>query len=252
MTEDSHIIVKNLNVWYGGNHVLKNINARIPAKGITSIIGPSGCGKTTLLKSFNRLLDLAEDVKIDGEVLVDGSNIFEADTDVTELRKRIGMLTQTPTPLPMNIYDNVAYGPRIHALAKDKLDERIKECLQRAGLWDEVEKRLKDPAANLSLGQLQRLALARALSVEPEVLLCDEPTSALDPISAKHVEEQLLSLKKDYTILFVTHTLRQAKRISDYVIFMFFGELVEFGSAEEFFKSPKDERTKAYLEGLIG
>jgi len=244
------VIIQKLNVYYEGRHVLKDVTANIPENQITAIIGPSGCGKTTLLKSLNRLVDLVDGVRFSGKVLVDGVNIFDKGIDVTEIRKRMGLISQTPNPLPMSIYDNVAYGPRIHG-TKDKaeLNQIVKQCLQAAGLWDEVKNRIGEPASKLSIGQQQRLCLARALAVKPEVLLCDEPTSALDPVSAEHIERQLATLKKDYTIVFVTHILRQAKRISDYVIFLYLGELIEQGKAETFFTKPKDPRTQAYIEG---
>jgi len=244
------VIVQNLNVFYEGRHVLKDVTANIPENQITVIIGPSGCGKTTLLKSLNRLVDLVDGVRFSGEVLVDGANIFDKGIDITEIRKRMGLISQTPNPLPMSIYDNVAYGPRIHgAKDKEELNRIVEQCLQAAGLWEEVKNRLGEPASKLSIGQQQRLCLARALAVKPEVLLCDEPTSALDPVSAEHIERQLAILKKDYTIVFVTHILRQAKRIADYVIFLYLGEVVEQGKAETFFTNPKDPRTQAYIEG---
>jgi phosphate transport system ATP-binding protein len=248
-----HINIQKLNVLYEGHHALKDITVDIPKKQITTIIGPSGCGKTTLLKSLNRLIDLVDGVKVSGKVLVDGINIFDNGVDVTNVRKRMGLIAQMPNPLPMSIYDNIAYGPRIHG-AKDRkeLDQTVERYLRLAGLWDEVKDRLKEAASKLSAGQQQRLGLARALAVKPEVLLCDEPTSALDPISAQHIEKQLLALKKDYTIIFVTHILRQAKRLADYVIFLYLGELVEHGSAETLFTRPNNPRTKAYFEGVFG
>jgi len=244
------VIVQELNVFYEGRHVLKDVTANIPENQITVIIGPSGCGKTTLLKSLNRLIDLADGVRFSGKVLVDGANIFDKGIDITEIRKRMGLISQTPNPLPMSIYDNVAYGPRIHGTKdREELNQIVKQCLQAAGLWDEVKNRLGEPASKLSIGQQQRLCLARALAVKPEVLLCDEPTSALDPISAEHIERQLAILKKEYTIVFVTHILRQARRIADYVIFLYLGEVIEQGKAETFFTKPKDPRTQAYIEG---
>ena len=248
------IETKNLNVYYNKNNVLKNINIKIPAKQLTSVIGPSGCGKTTLLKSFNRLLEIQEDVKTSGEILVDGKNILDYKTSqVPDIRKKMGLLSQKPYPLPMSIYDNVAYGLRIHHNKnREELDQAVEYCLQETGLWNEVKYRLHDPASRLSLGQQQRLCLARAIAINPEVLLCDEPTSALDPISAQQIEKLLLKLKKEYTVILVTHTLRQAKRVADYVIFLYFGEVVEQGTADEVFNRPKDPKTKAYLEGDIG
>lgn len=248
-----HIIIQKLNVFYDRQHVLKDITVNIPENGITAIIGPSGCGKSTLLKSLNRLIDLINGVTSSGKVLVDGVNIFDEGIDITDLRKRIGLIAQTPNPLPMSIYENIAYGPKIHGVKEGKeLDQTIEHCLQIVGLWNEVKERLKEPASKLSVGQQQRLCLARALAVMPEVLLCDEPTSALDPISAKGIEEQLLNLKNDYTIVFVTHILRQARRLSDYVIFLYLGELIEHGPAEKFFTQPNDPRTKAYIECVFG
>jgi len=248
-----HIETKNLNVTYHNNHVLKNVNIKIPAKQLTAIIGPSGCGKTTLLKSFNRLLDIRDDIIISGEIIVDNENILDhKGSDIPDIRKKMGLLSQKPSPLPMSIYDNVAYGQRIHnKKSKEELDEIVKHCLKEAGLWDEVKDRLHEPATRLSAGQQQRLCLARAIAVKPEVLLCDEPTSALDPISAQQIEKLLLKLKKEYTVVLVTHTLRQAKRVADYLIFLYFGEVVEEGSSHDFFNNPKDPRTKAYLEGEI-
>jgi len=246
------IRIEKLNVQYEGHHVLKDITVDIPEKRITAIIGPSGCGKTTLLKTLNRLIELMDGVKVSGRVLVDGTNIFDSGVDVTDMRKRIGFIAQTPNPLPMSIHDNITYGPKIHGTKdRSELDRIVEHCLQAAGLWDEVSNRLREPASKLSAGQQQRLCLARALAVKPEVLLCDEPTSALDPISARHIEEQLLTLKKDYTIVFVTHILRQAKRLADYVVFLYLGELVEHGPAEEVLATPREPRTKAYLKGEI-
>jgi len=248
-----HISIRRLNVFYRERHVLKDINVDIPEKRITAIIGPSGCGKTTLLKSLNRLTDLVDGVKVSGDVLVDGLNVFDNGADVTDIRKKMGLIAQMPNPLPMSIYDNIAYGPRIHGV-KDgkKLDQVVEHCLQAASLWNEVKERLKDPASKLSVGQQQRLCLARALAVQPECLLCDEPTSALDPISAQYIEMQLLTLKKDYTIVFVTHVLRQARRLADYVIFLYLGELIEHGPAETVFTQPSNPRTRAYIEGVFG
>ncbi len=247
-----HIRVKNLNLFYEGHHALKDITVDIPEKEITAIIGPSGCGKTTLLKSLNRLIDLVDGIEISGEVIVDGEDIYSTKVDVTYIRKKIGMLGQKPYPLPMSIYDNVAYGPRIHGMRKKKeLDGIVEHYLEVAGLWDEVKDRLKSPASMLSAGQQQRLCLARSLAVEPEIILGDEPTSALDPISSKRIEEVFIALKKDYTIVIVTHILRQAVRLADYVIFLYMGDVIEQGPAKEIFENPKEERTKAYIGGEI-
>jgi phosphate transport system ATP-binding protein len=249
---DAKLQVKKVNVFYGANHALKDINISIPSNQITVILGPSGCGKTTLLKTFNRFLEINETTRLSGKVLFNGKNIYDRDIDVTDIRKKIGLLAQRPYPLPMSIYDNVAYGIRIHQLKKGKdIHDAVRSNLKAAGLWDEVSKRLHEPAVTLSIGQQQRLCLARGLAVEPEVLLCDEPTSALDPISAQHIEKRLLQLKSSYTTVLVTHILRQAKRLADYVIFMYLGEVVEAGPAGEVFFNPKEERTKAYLAGVI-
>ena len=246
------ISIENLNVYYEGNHVLKNINLTIPEKQITAIIGPSGCGKTTLLKSLNRLIDLETNIKISGKVLIDGVNILDRRVDVTSVRKKLGFISQTPNPLPMSIYDNIAYGPRIHGLKDRKeLDKIVERCLRAAGLWNEVNSRLKQPATKLSIGQQQRLCIARAIAVEPQVLLCDEPTSALDPISTRHIENQLLALRNDYTTVFVTHMLRQARRIADYAVFIYMGEIVEQGPAKELFVNPQKLRTKTYIKDEI-
>jgi phosphate transport system ATP-binding protein len=245
--------IKNLNVWYGPLIALRNITADIPAQGITAIIGPSGCGKTTLLRSLNRLMEETDGVRVTGQVTLNGIDIYSRGVDVTDVRTRVGMLAPKPFPLPMSIYDNVAYGPRIHSRGKGgHLDQVVERHLRSAGLWEEVKDRLKAPASRLSTGQQQRLCLARALAVEPEVLLCDEPTSALDPISAQRVESQLQLLKEETTILVVTHILRQARRLADYVIFLWMGELVESGPAARVFSTPQDARTCAYLAGDIG
>jgi phosphate transport system ATP-binding protein len=250
---DTHIQVKDLNAFYGKQQALKDINIEIPKNQITVIMGPSGCGKTTLLKTFNRFFELTENAQLTGEVLVDGQNIYDQDVDVTEVRKRVGLLAQRPSPLPMSIYDNVAYGMRIHRMRKDRADYKaaVRHYLEIAGLWEEVQKRLHDPATSLSIGQQQRLCLARGLAVEPEIILGDEPTSALDPISSQNIEKRLLDLRQQYTTVIVTHTLRQAKRLADYVIYMYMGEVIEAGPAHEVFTNPKHERTKQYLEGLF-
>jgi len=247
------IETKKLNVFMGKNKVVNNVSIRIPKNMITVIIGHSGCGKTTLLKSLNRLLDIRPDVRVEGEILVDGQNILEPDTDVPSIRKKMGLLLQTPTPLPMSIFDNVAYGLRIHGERdKKRTRAKVQRSLSDVGLWDEVKERLDSPASMLSIGQQQRLCLARAIAIKPEVLLCDEPTSSLDPIAAKRIEELLINLKKDYTVVLVTHTLRQAKRIADYAIFIYSGEVLEQGKADELFNNPQNQKTREYIQGKIG
>jgi phosphate transport system ATP-binding protein len=248
----THISIQNLNVFYGKTQALKNITADIPDKKITVIIGPSGCGKTTLLKSFNRLVDSVDGIRISGKVVVDEENIFDPRTEVTHIRKKMGLLLQKPSPLPMSIYDNVAYGPRIHGLRRKKdLDMKVEYYLKESSLWDEVKDRLHAPASGLSVGQQQRLCLARGLAVEPEIILGDEPTSALDPKSSLRIEQRFLKLKDQYTIVIVTHILRQARRLADYVMFMYLGELVEHGPAEDVFQNPKEEMTREYINGII-
>ncbi len=252
MENRTHISVQGLNVFYGQQQVLKDITLNIPDRKITAIIGPSGCGKTTLLKSFNRLIDSIEGVKISGKVLVDDENILDPGNEVTHIRKKMGLLLQKPYPLPMSIYDNVAYGPRIHGI-KDKkcLDEIVERYLKKASLWHEVHERLRQPASMLSVGQQQRLCLARGLAVEPEIILGDEPTSALDPQSSQRIEQTFFELKQDYTIVIVTHILRQARRMADYVVFLYLGELIEHGTAAEVFENPRHELTREYIKGLI-
>jgi phosphate transport system ATP-binding protein len=247
---DTHITIRDLSVEYGQHQALKNINVEIPRRQITVILGPSGCGKTTLLKSLNRLLDVTEGVRLTGQVFIDGADIYAPDVEVTEVRRKAGLLSQRPYPLPMSIFDNVAYGPRIHRTKHGReLEAAVRHYLELAGLWDEVKDRLHAPAARLSVGQQQRLCLARGLAVEPEILLGDEPTSALDPISAQHIERRLLDLKQQYTVVLVTHILRQAKRLADHVIFMYMGELVEAGPARQVFEHAAAERTRAYISG---
>ena len=244
---------KDLCLWYGENQALKNINISIPEKSITALIGPSGCGKSTFLKTLNRMNDLIPTVKIEGEVSYNGKNIFDKDVDVNELRRDIGMVFQKPNPFPMSIYDNIAYGPRTHGItSKVKLDEIVEKALKDAAIWDEVKDRLKKNALGLSGGQQQRLCIARALAVEPKVLLMDEPTSALDPISTSRIEELALQLKEKYTIIMVTHNMQQAVRISDNTAFFLLGELIEVDETEKLFSQPADKRTEEYITGRFG
>lgn len=251
-SDNATIAVEGFNVSIQGNHILKDVSVVLPDKKITCIIGPSGCGKSTLLKSFNRLLDTTEKVKITGKLLVDGTDIYAPGADVTHLRRQMGLLSQRPCPLPMSIFDNIAYGCRIHGIrGPKKMAMVVKHYLEAVGLWDEVQDRLHTPANRMSIGQQQRLCLARGLAVEPHFILADEATSALDPISSKTIEELFVKLKQDYGIVMVTHTLRQARRIADYVVFMYLGEIVEAGTAEEFFNNPKNDLTKKYLEGAF-
>ena len=245
--------VKDLCLWYGTSQALKNITMNIPEKSITALIGPSGCGKSTFLKTLNRMNDLIPNVKITGEVCYRDTNIFDPAVDVNQLRREVGMVFQKPNPFPMSIYDNIAYGPRTHGIrSKAKLDEIVESSLKGAAIWDEVKDRLKKNALGLSGGQQQRLCIARALAVEPKVLLMDEPTSALDPISTLKIEELAVSLKEKYTIVIVTHNMQQAVRISDYTAFFLLGELVEFGETEKLFSQPTDKRTEDYITGRFG
>ena len=247
------ITVRDLCLWYGKTQALKNINIDIEEKNITALIGPSGCGKSTFLKTLNRMNDLIPEVKISGEVCYKNRNIFDASTNVNELRREIGMVFQKPNPFPMSIYDNIAYGPRTHGIKnKAKLDDIIERSLRGAAIWDEVKDRLKKSALGLSGGQQQRLCIARALAVEPDVLLMDEPTSALDPISTSKIEELAIELKRRYTIVIVTHNMQQAVRISDNTAFFLLGELVEFDDTERLFSMPSDKRTEDYITGRFG
>ncbi len=251
-TNDPLIQIQGLNVAYGSQLAIRDVSVDIPARRITAIIGPSGCGKTTLLRSISRLTELVDDVRVWGKILFDGQDVYAPGVDVTDVRKRVGLLAQRPFPLPMSIYDNVAYGPRLYGVRqREALNAIVEKELRAAGLWDEVKDRLNAPATALSIGQQQRLCLARGLAVEPDVLLCDEVTSALDPISAQRIEGRLVELKTGYTIILVTHVLRQARRLADYVIFMYLGELIEHGPAEEIFQHPKQPKTRAYLEGEL-
>nr|WP_318683340.1 phosphate ABC transporter ATP-binding protein PstB [uncultured Acetatifactor sp.] len=251
--EKSKISVKNLNLHYGDNHALKDVNMEIKDHAITAFIGPSGCGKSTFLKCLNRMNDLVESARIEGQVLLDGEDIYDKRVDTTLLRKKVGMVFQQPNPFPMSIYDNIAYGPRLHGVKqKARLDEIVENALRGAAIFEEVKDRLKKSALGLSGGQQQRLCIARALAVEPEVLLMDEPTSALDPISTLKIEELMESLKKTYTVAIVTHNMQQAARVSDDTAFFLVGEVVEFDSTENIFSRPKDKRTEDYITGRFG
>ena len=250
---DKKISVSDLNLYYGENHALKNINMGIREKSIMALIGPSGCGKSTFLKCLNRMNDLVDGVKIEGKILLDGEDIYDHAVDTTRLRKKVGMVFQQPNPFPMSIYDNIAYGPRIHGIKqKAKLDEIVENSLKGAAIFDEVKDRLKSPALGLSGGQQQRLCIARALAVEPEVLLMDEPTSALDPISTLKIEELMQDLKNRYTVVVVTHNMQQAARVSDETAFFLLGELVEVDDTMNIFGRPKDKRTEDYITGRFG
>ena len=246
------IKTKNLNLWYGINHALKNINIALPQKEITAFIGPSGCGKSTFLKTLNRMNDLVEGCKIEGKITIDDIDIYK-EMDVNILRKRVGMVFQKPNPFPMSIYDNIAYGPRIHGIkSKLMLDEIVERSLRQAAIWDECKDRLKKSALGMSGGQQQRLCIARALAVEPEVLLMDEPTSALDPISTSRIEDLAVELKEKYTIVMVTHNMQQAARIADKTAFFLLGEIIEFDDTEKMFSTPRDKRTEDYITGRFG
>ena len=251
--ENAILSARDLNLYYGENHALKNINIDIPANEITALIGPSGCGKSTFLRTLNRMNDLIPIVKITGSLTYRGQEVYAPDQDVTDLRKHIGMVFQKANPFPMSIYDNVAYGPRTHGIRnKVRLDQLVEESLRGAAIWDEVKDRLKKSALGLSGGQQQRLCIARALAVKPDVLLMDESTSALDPISTSKIEDLAAELKKDYTIVMVTHNMQQAARISDNTAFFLLGELVEFGKTDQVFSMPRDKRTEDYITGRFG
>ncbi|MGN0169241.1 MAG: phosphate ABC transporter ATP-binding protein PstB [Lachnospiraceae bacterium] len=253
MEKKKIISVEDLNLYYGSNHALKDVNMQIEENSITALIGPSGCGKSTFLKTLNRMNDLVEGVRIEGKILLDGEDIYSRTMDPTLLRKRVGMVFQQPNPFPMSIYDNIAYGPRVHGIRnKAKLDEIVEESLRGAAIFDEVKDRLKKSALGLSGGQQQRICIARALAVQPEVLLMDEPTSALDPISTSKIEELMESLKKKYTVVVVTHNMQQAARVSDYTAFFLVGEMVEFADTKQLFSYPKDKRTEDYITGRFG
>ena len=246
------IRAKNLNLWYTTNHALKDINIELPERQITALIGPSGCGKSTFLKSLNRMNDLVEGCRIEGEITLDGVDIYK-DMDVNILRKKVGMVFQKPNPFPMSIYDNIAYGPRIHGIkSKVQLDEIVERSLRQAAIWDECKDRLKKSALGMSGGQQQRLCIARALAVEPDILLMDEPTSALDPISTSKIEDLAVELKEKYTIVMVTHNMQQAARIADKTAFFLLGDIIEFDETEKMFSTPTDKRTEDYITGRFG
>ena len=253
MSNKIKVKVENLNLYYGENHALKDVSMDIQENAVTAFIGPSGCGKSTFLKTLNRMNDLVDGVRIDGNVLLDGEDIYEPGVDTTILRKKVGMVFQQPNPFPMSIYDNIAYGPRVHGIRdKKRLDQIVEESLRGAAIFDEVKDRLKKSAMGLSGGQQQRICIARALAVQPEVLLMDEPTSALDPISTAKIEELMEDLKKKYTVIVVTHNMQQATRVSDQTAFFLVGEMVEFGDTKQIFSYPQDKRTEDYITGRFG
>ena len=251
--ENSKVSIQNMDLYYGDFHALKNLNLEIPANQVTAFIGPSGCGKSTCIKSLNRMNDLIDGCKISGTIKIDGEDIYDPRTDVTLLRKRAGMVFQKANPFPMSVYDNIAYGPRVHGIKnRAKLDEIVENSLRGAALWDEVKDRLKKSALGLSGGQQQRLCIARALAVEPDILLMDEPTSALDPISTLKIEDLMEELKKDYTVIVVTHNMQQAARVADMTAFFLLGEIIEFDKTQLMFSTPKDKRTEEYITGRFG
>ena len=253
MSNKIKVKVENLNLYYGENHALKDVNMDIQENAVTAFIGPSGCGKSTFLKTLNRMNDLVDGVRIDGKVLLDGEDIYDPSVDTTILRKKVGMVFQQPNPFPMSIYDNIAYGPRVHGIRdKKRLDQIVEESLRGAAIFDEVKDRLKKSAMGLSGGQQQRICIARALAVQPKVLLMDEPTSALDPISTAKIEELMEDLKKKYTVIVVTHNMQQATRVSDQTAFFLVGEMVEFGDTKQIFSYPQDKRTEDYITGRFG
>lgn len=253
MSNKIKVKVENLNLYYGENHALKDVNMDIQENAVTAFIGPSGCGKSTFLKTLNRMNDLVDGVRIDGKVLLDGEDIYDPSVDTTILRKKVGMVFQQPNPFPMSIYDNIAYGPRVHGIRdKKRLDQIVEESLRGAAIFDEVKDRLKKSAMGLSGGQQQRICIARALAVQPEVLLMDEPTSALDPISTLKIEDLMEDLKKKYTVIVVTHNMQQATRVSDQTAFFLVGEMVEFGDTKQIFSYPQDKRTEDYITGRFG
>jgi phosphate transport system ATP-binding protein len=251
--ENAKLWTKDLHLHYGDIHALKGIDMKVPVNRVSALIGPSGCGKSTYLKTLNRMNDAVPNVKIEGEVVLDGENVYAKDVDLTVLRKKVGMVFQAPNPFPMSVYDNIAYGPRIHGVKKKiELDEIVERSLTSAAIWDEIKDRLKKPALGLSGGQQQRLCIARSLATRPEVILMDEPTSALDPISTSKIEELIGDLKNEYSIVIVTHNMQQAARISDYTAFFLLGELIEYATTEEIFSNPKNAKTENYITGRFG
>jgi len=253
MVNDIKIDVRGLNVWFGGNHVLKNIEIGIKPNAVTAVMGPSGCGKTTFIRAINKLNDLIEGSRTTGEIYIDGENIYSKETDIFELRRRVGMVFQKPNPFPKSIFDNVAFGPRIHGVeSEEELQEIVERSLKEAALWDEVSERLKDSALDLSGGQQQRLVIARALAVNPEIILLDEPCSALDPAATAKIEALMRKLVEKYTVVIVTHNMQQAARVSDFTVFLYLGELVEYGTTKRVFENPKSKLTEKYITGEFG
>ncbi|TFH06129.1 MAG: phosphate ABC transporter ATP-binding protein [Methanosarcina sp.] len=246
------IEVENLNLWYGEKQALKNISMHIPKNRVTALIGPSGCGKSTFIRCLNRMNDLIKNCRVEGKISIEGKDIYETGVDVVDLRKQVGMVFQKPNPFPMSIYDNIAYGPRIHGVTKKDMDGVVEGALRSAAIWAETSDRLKSPALSLSGGQQQRLCIARTLAVKPEIILFDEPCSALDPISTSRIEELIMNLKKDYTIVIVTHNMQQAARISDHTGFFLMGELIEFGQTRQIFQNPMEQSTEDYITGRFG
>lgn len=246
------IEVKDLNLWYGDKQALKNVNIQIPKNSVTAFIGPSGCGKSTFIRCLNRMNDLIKSCRIEGEVSIEGKDIYGPGVDVVDLRKQVGMVFQKPNPFPMSIYDNIAYGPRIHGVNKKDIEGVVEHALRSAALWDEISDRIRSPAFSLSGGQQQRLCIARTMAVKPEIILFDEPCSALDPISTAKIEELIMNLKKDYTIVIVTHNMQQAARISDHTAFFLMGELIEFGKTRQIFENPGEKSTEDYITGRFG
>lgn len=247
-----HIIVENLNLWYGEKQALNNISMHIPKNSVTALIGPSGCGKSTFIRCLNRMNDLVKNCRVEGKVSIEGKNLYGKDVDVVNLRRHVGMVFQKPNPFPMSIYDNIAYGPRLHGVSKKDMDGVVEGALRSAAIWNEVSDRLESSALSLSGGQQQRLCIARTLAVKPEIILFDEPCSALDPISTSRIEDLIMNLKNDYTIVIVTHNMQQAARISDYTGFFLMGKLIEFGQTRQIFQNPREKSTEGYITGRFG